>query len=94
MKLNTIFWGLLLLCIAPSLYAQRETVRNPIYAYSFAKSFCPKVVQTYKDSTVIGLRLESWFISLFTGRHGCSRPKGNTAPCATDASTPERKRTR
>ena len=58
MKLNTIFWGLLLLCIAPSLYAQRKTVRNPIYAYSFAKSFCPKVVQTYKDSTVIGFRLE------------------------------------
>ena len=57
MKLNTIFWGLLLLCIAPSLYAQRKTVRNPIYAYSFAKSFCPKVVQTYKDSTVIGFRL-------------------------------------
>lgn len=58
MKLNTIFGGLLLLCIAPSLYAQRKTVRNPIYAYSFAKSFCPKVVQTYKDSTVIGFRLE------------------------------------
>lgn len=80
MKLNTIFWGLLLLCIAPSLYAQRKTVRNPIYTYSFVKSFCPKVVQTYKDSTVIGFQLEELAYFSVHRQTRLLTPKGE--PCA------------
>ena len=80
MKLNTFLWGLLLLCIAPSLYAQRKTVRNPIYAYSFVKSFCPKVVQTYKDSTVIGFQLEELAYFSVHRQTRLLTPKGE--PCA------------